>query len=151
MTGQAGIRLFQIIIEPNVGPVEGWRNVSDPASYRLSVAGQPGWFMTLQTAARLGRGARAVSTRLERARTHREAVKPGTVFTGRSWNGELMIELGTIDADAIYLQVDDTPKLRLTGDQAAALLKAFALFEDVSITVGAVRHIQLAMGGAQMF
>src|SRR5579862_509545 len=105
MTGQVGVRLFQIIIEPNLGTVEGWRNISDPESYRLSAAGQPDWSMTLQTAARLGRGARTVSTRLEWARTHGEAaVKPGTVFTGRSWNGELMIELGTIDADAIYLQ-----------------------------------------------
>ena len=62
-----------------------------------------------------------------------------------------MIELGTIDADAIYLQVGDTPKLCLTGDQAAGLLTAFALFEDVSTPVGPVGHHQLAMGGAQMF
>jgi hypothetical protein len=57
-----------------------------------------------------------------------------------------MIELGTIDADAFYLQVGSTPKLRLTGDPAAALLEAFALFNDASIPVGLVRHIQLAMG-----
>jgi hypothetical protein len=112
---------------------------------------QPDWLMTPQTAARLGRGARTISTRLQRARTHGEAVKPGTVFTGGSQDGELMIELGTIDADAIYLQVGDTPKLRLTGDQAPALLEAFALFDDASIPEGPVRHIQLAMGGVQMF
>jgi hypothetical protein len=151
MTGQAGVRLFQIIIEPNVGTVEGWRNISGPESYRLSVAGQPDWFMTPQTAARLSRGARSISIHLQRARTHGEAVKPGTVFTGRSQDGELMIELGTINADAIYLQVGDTPKIHLTGDQATALLEAFALFDDASIPVGPVRHIQLAMGGVQMF
>ena len=107
--------------------------------------------MTPQTAARLGRGAGTISTRLQRARTHCEAVKPGTVFTGRSQDGELMIELGIIDADAIHLQLGNAPKLRLTGDQAAGLLTAFALFEDVSIPVRPVRHHQLAMGGAQMF
>jgi hypothetical protein len=151
MSGQTGVRLFQIIIDPNEGTIEGWRNISGPDSYRLSVAGQPDWFMTPQTAARLGRDARTVSTRLQRARTHGETVKPGTVFTGRSRGGELMMELGTIDADAIYLQVADTPKLRLTGDQAAALLEALALFDDASIPVRPVRHIQLAIGGAQMF
>ena len=107
--------------------------------------------MAPQTAARLGRGAKTISTRLERARSHGEAVKPGTVFTGRSWDGELMIELGTIDADAVCLQVGGTPKLRLTDDQAAALLEAFAQFDDASIPVGPVRHVQLAMEGAQMF
>src|ERR1700683_3692357 len=149
MSGQTGVKLFQIIIEPHVGTVEGWRNISDPDSYRLSIAGQPDWFMTPQTAARLGRGAKTISTRLQRARTHGEAVKSGAVFTGRSRDGELMIELGTIDADTVCLQVGDTPKLRLTGDQAAALLEAFALFDDASIPVGPVRHIQLAIGGAQ--
>ncbi len=147
---ETGVRLFRVI-EPNVGTVEGWCNIGGSESYRLSVAGQPDWFMTPQTAARLGRGAKIISTRLQRARTHGESVKPGTVFTGRSWDGELMIELGTIDADAIYLQLGDTPKLRLTCDQAAALLKAFALFDDASIPVGPVRHTKLAMGGAQMF
>jgi hypothetical protein len=151
MTGQAKVRLFQIVIEPDVGTVEGWRNLSGPESYRLSVAGQPDWFMTPQTAARLGRGVRTMSTRLQRARTHGEAVKPGTVFTGRSQDGELMIELGTIDADAIYLEVGDKPKLRLTGDQATAVLEAFALFWDASIPVGPIRYIRLAMGGEQMF
>jgi hypothetical protein len=152
MTGQAGVRLFQITIEPNVGTVEGWRNISSPESYRLSVVGQPDWFMTPQTAARLGRSAKTISTRLQRARMHGEGVKPSTMFTGRSRDGELMIELGTMDADAVYLQVGGgTPKLRLTGDQAAALLEAFALFDDALIRVGPVRHIQLAMGGAQMF
>jgi hypothetical protein len=150
MSGQTGARLFQIIIEPSVGTVEGWRNISGQDSYRLSVASQPDWFMTPQTAARLGRGAKTIGTRLQQARTHGEAVRPSTVFTGRS-DGELLIELGTIDADAIYLQVGDTPKLSLTGDQAAALLEAFALFDDASISVGPVRHIQLEMGGTQMF
>jgi hypothetical protein len=151
MSGQTGVKLFQIIIEPNVGTLEGWRNISGPDSYRLSVAGQPDWFMTPQTAARLGRGAKTISTRLQRACAHGETMKPGTVFTGRSRDGELMIELGTIDADAIYLQVGDTAKLRLTGDQAAALLEAFALFDDAAMPVGPVRHTQLAIEGAQMF
>ena len=39
----------------------------------------------------------------------------------------------------------------VTGDEPAGLLTAFALFEDVSIPAGPVRHHQLAMGGAQMF
>jgi hypothetical protein len=151
MTRQAGGRLFQIDVQPGVGTVTGWRNISDPDSYRLSVAGQPDWFMTPQTAARLGRGAKTISTRLQRARTYGEAVKPGTVFTGRSRDGELMIELGTIDGETIYLQVGNTPKVRLTGDQARALLEAFALFDDVSIPVGPVRHFQLAVPGAQMY
>ncbi len=151
MSGQTVVRLFQIMIEPNVGTVEGWRNITGPESYRLSVAGQPDWFMAPQTAARLGRGAKTISTRLQRARTHGEAVEPGTVFTGRSWNGDLMIEIGTIDANAISLQVGGTPKVRLSGDQAAALLEAFSLFDDASIPVAPVRHIQLAIGGAQMF
>ena len=147
----AGIRLFETVIEPGVGVIEGWRNLSGPESYRLSVAGKPEWFMTPQTAARLGRGARTISTRLQRARTHSEAVKPCTVFTGRSQDGELMIEVGIIDANAIYVLFVDAPRLRLTGDQADVLLQAFALFEDVSIPVGPVRHYQLAMPGAQMF
>jgi hypothetical protein len=42
-----------------------------------------------------------------------EAVKPGTVLTGRSQDGELMIEFGTVDA--IHLQVGDTHTLRLAG------------------------------------
>jgi hypothetical protein len=58
MTRQACVRLFQIIIEPDADTFEGWRNISDPESYRLSVAGQPDWFVTPQTAARLGRCAR---------------------------------------------------------------------------------------------
>jgi hypothetical protein len=58
MTKQAGVRLFQIVIELGVGTVEGWRNLTGPEAYRLSVAGQPDWFMTPQTAARLGRAAR---------------------------------------------------------------------------------------------
>jgi len=144
----AGIRLFEAVIEPSVGVVEGWRG---PESYRLSVAGKPEWFMTPQTAARLGRGARTISTRLQRARTHSEAVKPRTVFTGRSKDGELMIEFGIIDANAIYVSFDDATRLRLTGDQAEVLLQAFALFEDVSIPAGPVRHYQLAVLGAQMF
>jgi hypothetical protein len=151
MTRQAGVRLFQIVIELGVGTVEGWRNLAGPEAYRLSVAGQPDWFMTPQTAARLGRGAKSISTRLQRARAHGEAVKPGTVFTGRSRDGELMIELGMIDADAIYLQVGAAPKLRLTGGQATALLEAFALFWEASIPVGPVRHIHLAVPGAQMY
>ncbi|HTV29918.1 MAG TPA: hypothetical protein VMF32_19285 [Xanthobacteraceae bacterium] len=150
MTRQADVGLFQIVTELGVG-VEGWRNLTGPEAYRLSVAGHPDWFMTPQTAARLGRGAKTVSTRLQRARTHGEAVKAGAVFTGRSQDGGLMIELGTIDADAIYLQVGETPKLRLTGDQATALLAALALFDDVSIPVGPVRHTQLAIEGGQMF
>jgi hypothetical protein len=151
MSGQTGARLFQITIEPGVGTVEGWRNISGPDSYRLSVAGQPDWFMTPQTAARLGRAAKTISTRLQRVRTHGETVKPGTVFAGRSRDGELMIELGTADIDAGYLQVGNTPKFHLTGDQASALLEAFALFDDASIPIGPVRHIQLAMPGAQMY
>ena len=150
MTEQAGVRLFQIVVGPNVGTIEGWRN-SSPESYRLSVAGQPDWFMTPQTAARLGRGAKTIITRLQRALTRSEAAKPGTVFTGRSRDGELMIEFGTVDADAIYLQVGDTHKLRLAGSQAQALLEAFARFDDTSIPVEPVRHIRLAMSGAQMF
>ena len=144
----ACIQLFEAIIEPSVGVVEGWRG---PKSYRLSVAGKPEWFMTPQTAARLGRGARTISTRLQRARTHSEAVKPCTVFTGRSKDGELMIEVGIIDANAIYVSFGDATRVRLTGDQAEVLLQAFALFEDVSIPVGPVRHYQLAVPGAQMF
>jgi hypothetical protein len=151
VTGQTGVRLFQIIIEPNVGTLEGWRNISGPESYRLSVVGQPDWFMTPHTTARLGRAARTISAHLQRAHTLGEAVKLGTAFTGRSWDGELMIELGTIDANAIYSQVGGTPKSRLTGDHAAALLEAFALFDDASVPVGPVHHIRLAMGGAQMF
>src|ERR1700683_4836388 len=108
MSGQTGVRLFQIIIQPNVGTIEGWRNISGPESYRLSVAGQSDWYMTPQTAARLGRGAKTISTRLQRAHTHGEAVKPGPAFTGRSRDGELMIELGTIDTDGIYLQLGAT-------------------------------------------
>jgi hypothetical protein len=151
----AGIRLFQIVIEPGVGTVEGWRNLSSPESYRLSVAGHD-WLMTPQTAARLGRVARRLlrapsKTGAANAGDAEREIKTGPMFTGRSQDGELMIELGTIDADAIYLQVGDAPKLCLTGDQAAGLLTAFALFEDVSIPVGPVRHHQLAMGGAQMF
>jgi hypothetical protein len=150
MAGQAEVRLFQIDVQLGVGAIEGWRNFSTE-SYRLSVAGWPDWFMTLQTAARLGRGAKTISTRLRRPRTHGEAVKPNTVFTGRSRDGELLIDLGTLDADAVYLQVGETPKLRLTGGQATALLEAFALFWDASIPVGPVRHIQLAVPGAQMY
>ena len=151
----AGIRLFQIVIEPGVGTVEGWRNLSSPELYRLSVAGHD-WLMTPQTAARLGRVARRLlrapsKTGAANAGDAEREIKTGPMFTGRSQDGELMIELGTIDADAIYLQVGDAPKLCLTGDQAAGLLTAFALFEDVSIPVGPVRHHQLAMGGAQMF
>ena len=56
MTGEAGVRLFRIV-QPGVGSVQGWRNRSDPEFYRLSVAGQPDWLMTPQTAARLGRAA----------------------------------------------------------------------------------------------
>jgi hypothetical protein len=150
MTGQAGVRLFQIVVDPNVGTIEGWRN-SGPESYRLSVAGQPDWFMTPQTAARLGRGAKTIITCLQQALTRGETVKPGTVFTGRSQDGELMIEFGAVDADAIHLQVGDTHDLRLAGDQARALLEAFALFDDTSIPVEPVRHIQLTMWGTQMF
>ena len=150
-----GISLFQIVIEPGVGTVEGWRNLSATESYRLSVAGQD-WLMTPQTAARLGRVARRLlrvpsKTGAANAGDAEREIKTGPMFTGRSQDGELMIELGTIDADAIYVQVGDAPKLCLTGDQAAGLLTAFALFEDVSIPVGPVRHHQLAMGGAQMF
>ena len=147
----AGIRLFEAVIEPSVGVVEGWRNLSDPEFYRLSVAGKPDWFMTPQTAARLGRGARTISTRFQRARTHSEAVKPCTVFTGRSKDGELMIDVGIIDANAIYVSFSDATRIRLTGDQAEVLLQSFALFEDVSISVGPVRHYELAVPGAQMF
>jgi hypothetical protein len=155
MTGQAAVRLFQIVIEPGVGIVEGWRNLSATESYRLSVAGQD-WLMTPQTAARLGRVARRLLGALSKtgaanAGDAERENKTGPMFTGRSQDGELMIELGTIDADAIYLQVGDAPKLRLTGDQAAGLFTAFALFEDVSTPLGPVRHHQLAMGGAQMF
>jgi hypothetical protein len=147
----AGIRLFQIVIEPGVGAVEGWRNLTGTESYRLSVAGQPDWLMTPQTAARLGRVARRLLQALSKtgaanAGDAEREIKTGPMFTGRSQDGELMIELGTIDADAIYLQVGDAPKLCLTGDQAAGLLTAFALFEDVSTPVGPVRHHQLAMG-----
>jgi hypothetical protein len=161
MIGQAGIRLFQIEVQPSVGTIEGWRNLSGPESYRLSVAGQPDWLMTPQTAARLGRAARRLlrapsktgvpNRRAANAGDAEHEIKIGPMFTGRSQDGALMIELGTIDTDAIYLQVGDAPKLRLTGDQAPGLLAAFALFEDVSIPVGPVRHNQLAMGGAQMF
>jgi len=155
MTGQAAVRLFQIDVQPGVGTIEGWRNLSGPESYRLCVAGQD-WLMTPQTAARLGRVARRLlrapsKTGAANAGDAEREIKTGPMFTGRSQDGELMIELGTIDADAIYLQVGDTPKLHLVGDQAKALLEAFALLEDVSIPVGPVRHIQLAMGDAQMF
>jgi hypothetical protein len=146
-----GTRLFEVVIEPSVSVVEGWRNLNGPESYRLSVADKPEWFMTPQTAARLGRGARTISARLQRARTHSEAVKPCTVFTGRSQDGELMIEIGIIDANAIYVSFGDATRFRLTGDQAEVLLQAFALFEDVSISVGPVRHHPLAIPGAQMF
>ena len=67
-------------------------------------------------------------------------------------DGELMIEVGIIDANAIYVSFGDATRLRLTGDQAEVLLQAFALFEDVSIPVGPVRHYQLAIPGCtQMF
>ena len=155
MTGQAAVRLFQIVIEPGVGTVEGWRNLSGPEFVSVVSRG-PDWLMTPQTAARLGRVARRLlrapsKTGAANAGDAGREIKTGTVFTGRSQDGELMIELGIIDADAIYLQVGDAPKLRLTGDRAAGLLTAFALFEDVSIPVRPVRHHQLAMGGAQMF
>jgi hypothetical protein len=156
MTGQAAVRLFQIDVQPGLGTIEGWRNLSGIESYRLSVAGQPDWLMTPQTAARLGRVARRLlrapsKTGAANAGDAGREIKTGPMFTGRSQDGELMIELGTIEADAIYLQVGDAPKLCLTGDQAAGLLTAFALFEDVSIPAGPVRYHQLAMGGAQMF
>ena len=147
----ACFRLFEAVIEPSVGVVEGWRDLCSPESYRLAVAGKSEWFMTPQTAARLGRSARTISARLRRARTHSEAVKPCTVFTGRSKDGELMIEVGIIDANAIYISFRDATRLHLIGDQAEVLLQAFALFEDVSIPVGPVRHYQLAIPGAQMF
>jgi hypothetical protein len=57
MTGQAAIRLFQIDVQPGVGTIEGWRNLSGPESYRLSVAGQPDWLMTPQTGCLDPRGA----------------------------------------------------------------------------------------------
>jgi hypothetical protein len=78
-------------------------------------------------------------------------IKTGPMFTGRSQDGELMIELGTLGADDIYLQLGDGHKLRLTGDQAAGLLEALTQFDDVSIPEGPARHIQLAVVGAQMF
>lgn len=162
MTGQAGTGLFQIDIQPGVGTIKGWRNLSGPESYRLSVAGHPDWLMTPQTAARLGRAAKRLlraapsktgvpNRRAANVGDAEHEIKTGPMFTGRSQDGELMIELGAVHADAIYLQVGDAPKLRLTGDQASSLLAAFALFEDVSIPVGPVLHHQLAMGGAQMF
>jgi hypothetical protein len=77
----AGIRLFETVIEPGVGVVEGWRG---PESHRLSVACKPEWFMTPQTAARLGRSAKSISTHLHRALPHSEAVKPCAVFRGWS-------------------------------------------------------------------
>ena len=160
MTRQSGVRLFQIVTEVGVG-VEGWRNLTDPKAYWVSVAGQPDWFMTPQTAARLGQAARRLFRTLSKtggsdiraanAGDAEHEVKTGPIFTGRSQDGELMIELGIIDAGAIYLQLGDGHKLRLTGDQAAALLEAFALFDDATIPVGPVHHIQLAIGGAQMF
>jgi hypothetical protein len=73
------------------------------------------------------------------------------MFTGRSQDGELMIELGFNDAGAVYLQLGDGHKLRLTGDQAAGPLEALTRFDDVSIPEGPVRHIQLAVAGAPMF
>jgi hypothetical protein len=161
MTRQADIRLFQIVIERGVGTVEGWRSLTSPGAYRLSVAGQPDWFMTPQTAARLGRAAkrlfRALSKtgmpnlRAANAGNAEHEVKTGPMFTGRSQDGELVIELGIIDAGAIYLQLGDGQKLRLTGNQAAGLLEALTQFDDVSILVGPVRHIRLAVAGAQMF
>jgi hypothetical protein len=161
MAGQAGVRLFQIVIEIGVGTVEGWRNLPGPGSYRLSVAGQPDWLMTPQTAARLGRVAKRLLRALSKtgvpnlraadAGDAEHEVKTGPMFTGRSRDGELMIELGIVDADATYLQVGDTPKLHLAGEQARALLDAFAMFDDASVSVGPVRHVQLGIGGAQMF
>jgi hypothetical protein len=145
----AGIQLFQIVIEPGVGVVEGWRNLSGPESYRLSVAGQPDWFMTPQTAARLGRAAKRLLRALSKSAG--DAQHAGPVFSGRSSDGALMIEIELADADAIFASFGDTPKLRLTGDQATALLEAFALFDDISIPAGPVRHVQLAIGRAQMF
>jgi hypothetical protein len=161
MTGQAGVRLFQIVIELGLGTVEGWRNLTNPEACWLSVTGQPDWFMTPQTAARLGRAARRLFRALSKtgvpnlraadARDAEDEVKTGPMFTGRSQDGELMIELGIIDAGSIYLQLGDRHKLRLTGDQAAGLLQALTQFDDVSIPVGPVRHIRLAVSGAQMF
>jgi hypothetical protein len=72
--------------------------------------------------------------------------------------GPPMLLWGWVEYDDIFtshraaaVRSGDAPKLRLTGDQAAGLLTAFALLEDVSIPVGPVRHHQLAMGGVQMF
>ena len=159
MTGEAGVRLFRIV-QPGVGSVQGWRNRSDPEFYRLSVAGQPDWLMTPQTAARLGRAAKrllralsktgAPNSRAANAGDAEPEIKSGPMFTGRSQDGELMVELGAADREAILVQLGNA-KLRLAGDRAAALLEAFSLFDDASIPVGPVRHIQLAMTGAQMY
>jgi hypothetical protein len=146
----AGVSLFQIVVEPGVGVVEGWRDFGVPESYRLSVAGQPDWYMTPQTAARLGRAAKRLLRALSKSAG--DAQHAGPVFSGRSQDGALMIEIELADADAIFASFGDTPKLRLTaGEQATGLLEAFALFDDTSIAAGPVRHVQLAIGGAQMF
>jgi hypothetical protein len=157
MTGPAGVRLFQIIIEPDVGTVEGWRQHAGQEYYRLSVSATD-WFMTPTTAARLGRAAKRLlrglsKTEVSNFRAADDAeheISARALFTGRSQDGKLMVELGAADREAILVQIGDA-KLRLTGDQAASLLEAFVLFDDVSIPTGPVRHSQLAIAGEQMF
>jgi hypothetical protein len=157
MIGPAGVRLFQIIVEPNVGAVEGWRHPAGRAYYRLSVSATD-WLMTPTTAARLGRAAKRLLRALSKpgvsnfrvADDAEPEIRTGAMFTGRSQDGKLMVELGTADREAILVQIGNA-KLRLAGDQAASLLEAFARFDDVSIPVGAVRHTQLAIAGEQMF
>jgi hypothetical protein len=139
------LRVFQINL-PTIGALSAWRDFDEqsvPFTLEASVT-DVFWSMTVDDAVRLGRCADVISCRFRGAAARGENVKVGPVFTRKGDAGELIIEIGIVDDDAIYLRFFDLPEVTLHGEQSRALLAALRCVGDDARTCGGGDALGLA-------
>jgi hypothetical protein len=125
----AGLRVFEIEL-PTIGALAAWRDFNEQLfPYRLERYADV-WSMTVDDAARLGRCADVIMRRFNFAARRGESVKSGPLFIRKEDSGELIIEIGIVDDESIYLQLFDLPKLTLRDEQSRKLLVALRRVGD---------------------
>jgi hypothetical protein len=142
----AGLRIFQLDL-PTVGALSAWRVFGEQLlPFRLEASALPDvfWSMSIHDAARLGHCADTIGYRFRGAAKRDEGVKIGAVFIRRENDGNLIIELGIVDDDSIYLQFFGL-RATLRGEQSRQLLAALRrLGDDASSIRGAGNSLGLA-------
>ena len=126
---------------PRLGLIEGFQFFDGPVPYRVTAAKvRDVWEPPIADVQRLDRRLKNMRRRFNVAADRDEPVKPGTMYTGETADGEIALSLSILADDAIAFQFFAT-QVTLKNDAADELLRAFEQFSADAPVVGGSSRI----------